>query len=173
MTHHNGFARAGPAPTVRRLPVLAVLLASVLAGCAAVPGLSGTGPCADLSTAGDEYDRATVTVSATNGTTLGTVDARVADTPRERCVGLSETASLAPDEGMVFVFGGVADRTFVMRDMAFPLDIIFVGEDRRVTRVVSAPTEEPPTPGTRPGPGWSSRCHAAGRPSTASGPGPA
>lgn len=87
-------------------------------------------------------DRATVTITDENGTTLATVDAEVADTPDERYVGLSRHDSLGEDEGMLFVFDDETERTFVMRDMDFPIDVIFVDGDGRITTIYEAPVED-------------------------------
>ncbi len=87
---------------------------------------------------------ATVTLVDESGDELGTVRVTVADTFQERYTGLSDTESLGPDEGMLFVHDGEAERTYVMRDMAFPIDIVFIGADRRVNAIHHAEVEEPP-----------------------------
>jgi uncharacterized membrane protein (UPF0127 family) len=97
----------------------------------------------EFRTLGDPGE-ATVTVVDEDGTALGTVDVRIADTFEERYTGLSDTASLGPDEGMLFVHGDEGERTYVMRDMAFPIDIVFIGADRRITAIHHAEVEEPP-----------------------------
>jgi len=89
-------------------------------------------------------EETTVTVVAENGTERGTLEVRVAASFRERYVGLSRTDSLGPDEGMLFVHEQAANHSFVMRGMSFPIDIVFVGEDRRITRIHHAEVEEPP-----------------------------
>lgn len=89
-------------------------------------------------------DRATVTVVDENGTELGTVTARVADTTQERYTGLSETDSLGPNEGMLFVHDREGMKAYVMRDMAFPIDMVFIGADRRITTIHHAPVEDRP-----------------------------
>lgn len=66
---------------------------------------------------------------------LARVDVEVADTRDERYTGLSEHESLAEGQGMLFVYDGVTHRTFVMRDMDFPIDMIFVGANRRITAI--------------------------------------
>jgi len=91
-----------------------------------------------------DAERATVAVTAPNGTRLGTVHARVADTFRERYTGLSDTKSLGPDEGMLFVHDSEGQYAYVMRDMAFPIDIVFVGKNETITAIYHAPTEDPP-----------------------------
>ncbi|MFB6074323.1 MAG: DUF192 domain-containing protein, partial [Haloarculaceae archaeon] len=93
-----------------------------------------------------EYDHVTVTVSDENGTRLATVHARVADTGTKRMVGLSETHSIAPDEGMLFVHEASDTHEYVMRAMDFPLDIVFVSANGTVTAVRHASTPPPLTP---------------------------
>ncbi|WP_299268077.1 DUF192 domain-containing protein [Halorientalis sp.] len=88
-----------------------------------------------------DYENATLTVRDGNGTTLDTVDVRIADTDRKRYVGLSETASLGSGEGMLFVHESVDSRAYVMRNMSFAIDILFVAPDGTVTMVDHASTE--------------------------------
>ncbi|AQL42457.1 hypothetical protein BV210_06905 [Halorientalis sp. IM1011] len=88
-----------------------------------------------------DYENATLTVRDDNGTTLATVDVRVADTDRKRYVGLSETASLDPGEGMLFVHDGVDTRAYVMRNMSVPLDILFLAPNGTITTIHHAATE--------------------------------
>lgn len=86
-------------------------------------------------------DAATVTITDERGETLATVDAEVADTPNERYTGLSDHESLSNDEGMLFVFNSESTRSFVMRDMAFPIDMIFVDANGEITTIHEAPVE--------------------------------
>jgi uncharacterized membrane protein (UPF0127 family) len=140
----------------------AVLVALVLAACGGlllasgvVPSLlsgpgyqptvtdtaSETGEATDRPTE-SRYDHATVTVRDENGTVLGTVRAAVADTPSKRYTGLSQTASLPPDAGMLFTYDAEGSHTYVMRDMSFGIDIVYVGANGSITRIHHAP--EPP-----------------------------
>lgn len=97
-----------------------------------------TGPLADIFHP-LEYEEVTIDVTDENGSTLATVGVRVADTDRERYVGLSETRSLNDSEGMLFVFPESGSHEFVMRDMAFPLDIVFVAPNGTITTIRHAP----------------------------------
>jgi uncharacterized membrane protein (UPF0127 family) len=92
------------------------------------------------------YERATVTIADANGTELATVGVRMADTPEQRYVGLSRTESLPAGEGMLFVHDSEATQSYVMRGMSFPLDIVFVGADGRITRIVHAPADRSGAP---------------------------
>ncbi len=73
-----------------------------------------------------------------------TLSVMVADTPEATYQGLSDRASLDPYEGMVFIFPAPAERTFVMRRMMFPLDIIWV-KDGKITGVSANLPPEPNT----------------------------
>ena len=89
----------------------------------------------------------TTTVEAVDGETgesLATVEARVADGLVKRYVGLSATEELAEDEGMLFVHDDAAERAYVMREMAFGLDIVFVAPNGTVTTVHEAEPESAP-----------------------------
>lgn len=87
----------------------------------------------------DETERDTVVVESADGERLAAVEARIADTDAERYRGLSDTESLDRNEGMLFVHPEVGVQRYVMRDMAFPLDIIFVAADGTVTEIHHAP----------------------------------
>ena len=101
------------------------LLLALAAGGLFVATLDGSGP----------YDRATVNiVDGETGTTLATVEVRIADTFPKRYTGLSNTSSLGPNEGMLFVHEGETPG-YVMRDMAFPIDIVFIDSDGEITTI--------------------------------------
>ncbi len=80
-------------------------------------------------------DRADVRVVGDDGTTKAVVDADVADTWGERHTGLSEHDSLAAGEGMLFVHSSEGDRRYVMREMDFDIDILFIGADGEITTI--------------------------------------
>lgn len=94
-----------------------------------------------------DTSEATVTFTDEDGSTLGVVDVAVADTDAERYEGLSNTQPLEPDTGMLFVFESEANRTFVMREMNYPIDMIFVGADGTVSAIHHAEVEEHDDPG--------------------------
>ena len=81
------------------------------------------------------YDTANVTLRDENGTDLATVEVHIADTRAKRVTGLSDTDSLSPGEGMLFVHSREGTRSYVMRDMAFPLDIAFVDSEGTITTI--------------------------------------
>lgn len=58
--------------------------------------------------------------------------AEVVRSPRDQFKGLSGRKHLNEEEGMLFVFPDKKDRVFVMRNMNFPLDIIFISDNKVV-----------------------------------------
>lgn len=60
----------------------------------------------------------------------------VAETPEARERGLGGRRALPEGRGMLFVFKAPGRHAFWMKDMRFPIDIVFIGADRRVTEVV-------------------------------------
>lgn len=67
----------------------------------------------------------------------------IADTVYLRSQGLSGRESLPADAGMLFVFDAPAVRTFWMKGMKFPLDIIWIQNNR----IVGIEKNVPPEPG--------------------------
>ncbi len=60
----------------------------------------------------------------------------LATNPMEHYRGLSNREYLCPDCGMLFLFDRKKDLSFVMREMNFPLDIIFIA-DRKILNIYS------------------------------------
>lgn len=72
-----------------------------------------------------------------------TISVSVADTDEERVQGLSGRSGLAPDEGMLFVFNTDGKYAFWMKDMRFPIDILWLSADGRIRYI--APNVSPDT----------------------------
>ncbi len=53
-------------------------------------------------------------------------------TPEARYRGLSGRASIPPGTGMLFLYPGARRMDFCMRDCLVPIDIAFIGPDKRV-----------------------------------------
>ena len=101
-----------PIRLVSRLaPLAAALACALVLGCAPGP------------------ERAIITIDEV---TLDVVVARDEATQETGLVGYS---SLGDGEGMAFVWDEPARRTFVMKDVSFPIDVVFVGLDGRVAEV--------------------------------------
>ncbi|OGG75148.1 hypothetical protein A3H74_04090 [Candidatus Kaiserbacteria bacterium RIFCSPLOWO2_02_FULL_51_13] len=56
------------------------------------------------------------------------IKAHVRDTPKARAEGLSGWEALSDGEGMLFVFSEDGHHTFWMKDMNFPIDIVWISE---------------------------------------------
>ncbi|MFA6004325.1 MAG: DUF192 domain-containing protein [Elusimicrobiota bacterium] len=97
-----------------RLSLLLLLLLAAAPG----PGAAGQGLRADVRFASGRG-----------------ISADVADTPAGRQRGLMFRKTLAPDYGMLFVFPFEADMSFWMKNTWVSLDIVFIGRDKRITRV--------------------------------------
>jgi uncharacterized membrane protein (UPF0127 family) len=59
----------------------------------------------------------------------------VADTPAARQLGLGKRASLPENRGMLFVFQRSANECFWMKDMRFPLDMIWLDANKKVVHI--------------------------------------
>lgn len=66
-------------------------------------------------------------------------NATVAASEKEREIGLSETKSLQPNQGMIFLFDRPDYYSFWMKNMKFPIDIIYINNDTIVTIISNAP----------------------------------
>jgi uncharacterized membrane protein (UPF0127 family) len=60
------------------------------------------------------------------------VKVEIAQTPYQLYQGLSNHDEICADCGMLFIFSDLDQRTFVMREMLFPLDIVFSTRGRVV-----------------------------------------
>lgn len=69
------------------------------------------------------------------------LDTRIADTDALREQGLSGTASLSGEEAMLFIFDRPDTYSFWMKDMQYPIDIIWLDSAKRI--VFIKPHAEP------------------------------
>ena len=63
----------------------------------------------------------------------------VAKNDKDKQVGLSKYKSIKDDQGMIFVFDKKGQYPFWMKDMKFPIDIIFINQNKIVTIHQNAP----------------------------------
>lgn len=144
---------------MRRRELVAAIGAGAVGGLA---GCVGDGPTAtdgeDDGGAGDgatpdgewpsgtyaDYETTAVEARAADGDRLGTVTAAVAETGDQRFLGLSDAEALPEDAGMLFVFPAERDGlTFVMREMAFGIDIVYADAEGTIVEVHNAPEPGP------------------------------
>ena len=120
-----------------------------------IAGCAESGPAADepVENAGStdwpsgpytDYEATTISIRSAEGKVRGDVRVAVADTSEKRYVGLSDADSLPTDSGMLFVYNAPRESlTYVMREMDFGIDIIYVDGNRNITRVHHAPEPGP------------------------------
>jgi len=87
----------------------------------------------------DRSPNATEVVACDDSRQLATVEVRISNTTAQRRLGLSDTESLEPNEGMLFVHDEDETHTYVMRRMSFALDIIFIDANGTITTIHHAP----------------------------------
>jgi uncharacterized protein len=123
--------------------VCAIVAASVLPGCVTTQtstlnntssiSTAASGRAASNSSAGNTSLTKPTNYVVTIGNT--TVHAEVANTPAERETGLMNRTALNENAGMLFVFETQQQQSFWMKNMRFPLDIVFITADMRVLEI--------------------------------------
>jgi uncharacterized membrane protein (UPF0127 family) len=78
------------------------------------------------STLVNQIVRSGATITMPNGNVL---DVEVADTGASRELGLSGRKVISPTDGLLFVFDQPGRYGFWMKDMKFPIDIVWINED--------------------------------------------
>lgn len=79
-----------------------------------------------------------LTVTAADGKHAFRVE--LADTDEAQRKGLMFRTELPDDEGMIFPYDGLSAQSFWMKNTPLPLDIIFVGPDRKITNIAAMTT---------------------------------
>ncbi|WP_135664035.1 DUF192 domain-containing protein [Halorhabdus rudnickae] len=128
---------------VKRSRLINAIVLILLAIALVLVLVSPSGPLASVLYPLD-YGNATVTVHDVTNTTLASVDIRIANSEHERWVGLSETTDLKDGHGMLFVHEQTGTYTYVMRNMSFPIDIVFIDADGQITEIHHAPVADDP-----------------------------
>lgn len=83
-------------------------------------------------------------ITDSSGSVKTTISVEVADKPETRSKGLGGRDSLGFDKGMLFVFDKPGKYTFWMKGMKFPLDFIWISDNRIVDLL---PNINPPISG--------------------------
>ena len=66
------------------------------------------------------------------------INVEIADTAEERARGLSGRSSISEGDGMLFIFDKPAFHSFWMKEMNFPIDIIWIGEDYKIVDITKS-----------------------------------
>jgi uncharacterized membrane protein (UPF0127 family) len=77
------------------------------------------------------------------------IDVDIAETPEEKAKGLSGRQSLKKNEGMLFIFENNTYPIFWMKDMHFPIDIIWIADEKVVHIDRNVPVPEVNTPDSK------------------------
>lgn len=67
------------------------------------------------------------------------IQAEVAQTPEQRAVGLMNRPTMAPNDGMLFIFDQPGTQCFWMKNTLLPLSIAFVADDGSITEIADMP----------------------------------
>jgi uncharacterized protein len=66
------------------------------------------------------------------------VAVEMAATEHDQEMGLMHRDSIGPEEGMLFVFEKTGYRKFWMKNTKFPLDIIYINSEGKITEIIEA-----------------------------------
>lgn len=115
----------------------ALCLAACLAACSPQPAAEAT-PTADAGTPARHPASGLQVIPLTVTSATGThrFQVEVAATAAEQQKGLMFRTAMGPDEGMIFPNDPPQLRSFWMKNTVIPLDIIYIGPDRRVLNIV-------------------------------------
>ena len=120
-------------------PSLALSLVVCLAACSPQPAAEAT-PGAEAAAAPARHRESglsvvPLTVTTANGPQRFQVE--VAASPAEQQKGLMFRTAMGPNEGMIFPNSPPQQRSFWMKNTVLPLDIIYIGPDRRVLNIAN------------------------------------
>lgn len=119
-------------------PIAALCLMALLAACSPQPAAEAT-PTADAARMGrhPESGLAVIPLTITTAKATHRFQVEVAASPADQQRGLMFRTALGPNEGMIFPNDPPQLRSFWMKNTVLPLDIIYIGPDRRVLNIVS------------------------------------
>ena len=84
-------------------------------------------------------DRYEITITfLTNNNHKKKINCYIAQSLKEKIIGLSDTDFLPKDYGMIFPFKYSNFRFFNMKDMKYPLDIIFIDKNYHIKKIYEA-----------------------------------
>lgn len=132
---------------MRRLAAASSLsLAVLLAACSGSshPSPTRTVPAATPEVADILFGTTRIHLDTPQG--ARDIDVEVATSPAQSARGLGYRDRLAPDAGMIFDYHKTLVPTLWMKGMRFPLDMVWIGEDKRVAGVTAGVQPQPGAP---------------------------
>jgi hypothetical protein len=70
-----------------------------------------------------------------SGTGISRFIVEVANTDAERIQGLSDRPDLLPRNGLLFIFDSVGVQSMWMKNMNFPLDIVWIDANKKIVKI--------------------------------------
>jgi len=125
----------------RGTPRALLFFLSTLAALATLPACKSGGQKAGSTSA----PASIASVAIDTGARRVVFRVEVAVTPEEHARGLMYRSELASDAGMIFVFEQPSVQRFWMKNTLIPLDMIFIGKDRKIVGVVEDAVPETET----------------------------
>ncbi len=125
---------------MRLHPVLAataLLLAACSPGASSEAAPPGTSAATGTAAVHPVSGLPVIPLTVTHAGTVHVFRVELARTPAEQAKGLMFRTAMGADEGMIFPMEPPRDASFWMRNTVIPLDIIFVGPDRRILNIVA------------------------------------
>ena len=104
------------------------------AGAASEPTESAPAPAASVHPVSG---LAVIPLTVTSGDERIAFSVEVADTPEAQARGLMFRTELGDNEGMIFPYDGTRAQSFWMKTTPLPLDIIYIGPDRRISNIAA------------------------------------
>lgn len=132
-----------------RFSAFATVLAVALAACSSGKSEGAQSAATSAPAAGTRHPTSglavvPLTVTSTKGKHAFKVE--VAGTTEEQAKGLMFRTAMGADEGMIFPMNPPRMASFWMRNTVIPLDLIFVGQDRKILNIAAqaVPYDETP-----------------------------
>jgi len=116
----------------------ALVMGGLLAACSPVGSAQEAAPVPAMSEAAASVSEAglqLIDVTIVSGDNRHTFTTEVAATIEQQAKGMMFRTEMGDDEGMLFPSYEPQPRSFWMKNTPLPLDIIFIGEDRRITNI--------------------------------------
>lgn len=127
-------------------PVLA--LSALLAACSPQSASSGAAATAAAPAAHPTSGLPVIPLTVTAGGKVHRFRVEVARSDEEQMKGLMFRTAMGADEGMIFPRDPPRQSAFWMKNTVIPLDIIYIGADRRILNIAAntVPYSEEPVP---------------------------